>query len=168
MKRSQRLVVAALGLAAMCLAGCNATPGWVEGIVESETFHIQDTHPAYRVHRDSGEFNLAISEEDGEELRVVTLKVDDIGALPLEVPIAVGERDSGAPWMTVSYGDLVVIDRGDGVRILSSENPRFAEIEDGTITFTSTDPDHIVGYFHLDLAGDDYLDGSFETVAAAE
>jgi len=158
----------ALALAAMCLTGCNLSPGWAEGVLDTETFHIQDTNPAYRVDRDSGEFHLAISEEDGVVLRVVTIRVPDLRALPLEVPVAVGPRDSGAPELTVSYGDLVVTDRGDGVRILSSENPRFGQIVDGNVTFTSTDLDEVTGYFHLDLVNDEYLDGSFATLPAKQ
>ena len=68
--------------------------------------------------------------------------------------------EEGPARVTVSQGELVVIERSDGARIISSENNTFYEVKTGALTIY--DRDEVVnGEFSLELADGGHLEGSF-------
>jgi hypothetical protein len=103
--------------------------------------------------------HIVLNEEDGELLRVVTLEVSELDTLPLGKKVAFGD-DEGAPKVSVSQGDLVVIERSDGARIVSSENNTFYDVTSGTLTVYDRD-ELVNGEFTLEFADGGHLEGSF-------
>lgn len=153
---ASRITQLATVISIAVLTGCSA-PAMVEGVVASQDYVIQDNNPSLRVA--AGQMHIVLNEEDGDQLRVVTLEVSDIDALPLGEQVAFGNDDS-APQATVSQGDLQVIERSDGARIVSSENNTFYDVTAGTLTIYDRD-ELINGEFTLELTDGGHLEGSF-------
>jgi hypothetical protein len=151
-----RIAPVATLLALAVMTGCSA-PAFVQGVVASEDYVIQDNNPSMRVA--AGEMHVVLNEEDGDQLRVLTLEVSDLDAYPLGEEVAFGS-DENAPAVTVSQGDLQVIERADGARIVSSENNVFHEVVSGTLTIHDRD-ELVNGEFTLELADGGHLEGSF-------
>ena len=153
---ASRIAQLAMVLGMALATGCSA-PAIVQGIVASQDYVIQDNNPSLRLV--GGQMHVVLNEEDGDLLRVVTLEVSNLDTLPLGEEVAFGD-DEDAPSVSVSQGDLVVIERADGARIVSSENNTFYDVTSGTLTVHDRD-ELVNGEFTLELADGGHLEGSF-------
>ena len=147
-------------------AACGA-PGSVEGVVRSEAFSILDQEPAFRADGDDGRLVLTIKEETADRLSVVTLIVPEMAGVQVGDELEVAIRGQGDGYLTVSDGDLVVTERGDGARILSTENTEHADAVSGTLVFSSIG-DPFAGDFEVDLNDGGNLRGTFMAEAEHE
>jgi hypothetical protein len=152
-------------VAVMCLTAC-AVPAEVEGIVSGEEFLVRDPRPASKATAEGRDAYLVLSENDGATMRVVTVRMPDVAAMPLHEDVAVGARDdgSGLSHVEVAHGALLVETRSDGAQILSQKDPQFAMSTAGTIRLDERGED-LSGAFHVDLDDGGYLDGVFVVAA---
>ena len=149
-----------LALVALAIGGVACGPATVvDGVVEDTDFAIMDDRPAYHYDTSDDWVLLSMAEEDGETLRVVSLVVPDAKAIVLDEPMPIGTEESGLASVDVSIGDLLVRERSDGARILSTTDNRRTESVSGTVTFTSVDP--YVGTFEAELEDGGHVGGSF-------
>ena len=156
--------VAALAVVATLAVGC-AVPAEVEGIVRGEAFQVRDPRPASKATAAGRDAYLVLSENDGETLRTVTVRLPEIAAMPVGEDVDVGARENqdGLPHVEVAEGALVTEQRADGAEILSAADPRFATSVGGTIRLDEKGRD-LVGSFHVLLDDGDvggYVDGVF-------
>lgn len=135
-----------------------SSPGFVEGVVEHEGFFVRDPGPVSRWASDR--LVVVLSEQDGGTLRVVSLFLLDAAKLPEGEPIELGAKDSGLPYLDVSWGALDVTERSDGVRVLSTTDTEYAHAESGTIELAWLDGE-LQGTFHVALSDGGHLDGTF-------
>jgi len=116
-------------------------------------FTVSDAAPSARAVGD-GLFVL-VAEEQDDELALVTIQFADLSLL--SVGETVNILDVGVA-IEASRGDLEVIERSDGARIVNSQNTRYFPATQGTITLESLSP--LAGTFDVDLASG-ALSGSF-------
>jgi hypothetical protein len=164
-----KLIHLAAVAAAMCLTQACAVPAEVEGIVRGEEFVVRDPRPAAKATAAGRDAYLVLSQNDGETLRTVTVRLPNIASLPLEQDIAVGtgvDDDADAPFVQVAEGELEVTTRADGAEILSATDPTFAQSVTGTLRLTSKDGE-IAGTFAIDLDDGGWLDATFVVDAPA-
>lgn len=152
-----------LAIAGLILASACGAPGMVEGVVWEKGFFVRDMQPAARFAKE--QLLVVVSEEDGTELRVVSLYVPEELLAQRGEPLSLGPRGSGLPALKVAWGDLVTMDRSDGVRVLSTSDTRYAEATSGTVELVWEDGT-LSGTFHATLEDGGYVDGSFVTSLA--
>lgn len=145
----------------LLVTACQA-PGVVDGVAFESDYSIRDMQPAVRAIGDS--FYLVLSEKSGERMRVVTVEVPDTTIIEIDKPITLGPDGQVEPSVSVSTGDLVVLDRADGEKIYTTDNTVFTNIVSGTLTFT-TYGETIEGNFRAELTDGGFIDGQFLTDA---
>jgi hypothetical protein len=150
MKKLITILFAAL---TMLTAACGPQ-AFVEIDTRSEgTFTVADPAPAVRAMQD-GVF-VVLAEEQGDELALVTVEVADLADLVVGEPVDIA--DAGIA-IEASRGELEVIERSDGARIVNSRNPRSFPATGGVFTLDSLDP--LAGTFEVELE-DGMLTGTF-------
>ena len=146
--------IATILFAALALLTAACGPQAMVDVETSEgAFTVIDQAPSARALGD-GLFVL-LADEQGDELALVTLEFADPSLLRLGETVSI--LDAGIA-IEASRGDLEVIERGDGARILNSQNTRYFPATDGTFTVDSVSP--LAGTFNVELA-DGSLTGSF-------
>ena len=133
--------------------------GVVEGVALNEDYRVQDQAPATRVTSDE-KLIIIIAEEDGVDLRVVTVTLPEFAAFPLGQEVVIGAKGSGAPYLKASVGELDDFTRNDGVHVLNSKNTRFSEALQGTL-FLDEENGELIGSFSADMEDGGHLEGSF-------
>ena len=117
------------------------------------TFTVSDAAPSARAVGD-GLFVL-VAEEQGDELALVTIQFADLSLLTVGEPVDILEVGVA---IEASRGDLEVIERNDGARIVNSQNTHYYPATAGTFTLDSLNP--LAGSFAVDLESG-ALSGSF-------
>ena len=153
MKPLQNLAIAAL----MMLASACGPQTFVEINTASEgSFTVADPAPTVRPYQDG--VMVVLTEEQEEQLAVVTIELPDVDSL--EQGEVVNIDDTGIT-ITASRGDLEVINRADGSRVVNSRDARSFTATAGTFTLDSREP--LAGTFEVELEDGGMLVGAFVT-----
>ena len=151
MKKLISITFAAL---TMLTAACGPQ-AYVEVDTAAEgSFTVADPAPAVRAFQD-GVF-VVLAEEQGEELALVTVELAELSNLEVGETVDIAEAGIG---IEASRGDLEVIERSDGARIVNSQNTRSFPAVGGTFTLDSLDP--LAGTFDVELEDGGMLSGTF-------
>lgn len=134
---------------------CGA-PSTVEGVVSGGEFRIRDERPELNPGHER--VTVVLAEEAGDALRVVTLSLPHVEALPLEVPLAVGGPEGVG--VRAAYGELVEMVRSDGVRVLNTLSPVIVEAVEGEVVIETIEP-LLAGSFEVVLEDGGRLVGDF-------
>jgi hypothetical protein len=133
--------------------------GVVEGVALNEDYRVRDQAPATRVTSDE-KLIIIIAEEDGVDLRVVTVTLPDYeGCIGEEMQL--GVKGSGAPYLKASVGELDDFTRSDGVHVLNSKNTRFSAALGGSLFLDQDESGQLIGSFIADMEDGGHLEGSF-------
>ena len=161
----QRSLLSAASLLVLLLSvGCSA-PAWVQGVVNDSDFAVTDAAPVSRVDTRNDEINVVISEEDADQLRLVTFTLCDASQLVVGKTYPIGTEEDGRTFLRVSQGDLDISYRSDGARIVSSVNNVFTGSVSGSVTIDSLDG-VIAGTFSAELSDGGHVEGQFATSQA--
>lgn len=149
------LALARCVFAVFCVS-CSAA-GSVDGVVEQGEFTIRDPAPGSRwVHED---LVVMMSEDDGTLLRVASLRIPNLrDASEDELILHFGE--AGEAELEVAYGPLVVQERSDGARILSTSHTEFRRAISG-LAALEWQGGRLLGEFRAELESEGYAEGSF-------
>jgi hypothetical protein len=142
------------------LASACGVPGLVEGIVEQQGFTIRDEQPQLRPQGGDAVI-LVLSQEVRDMLRVVSLHLPELAALPAGESAPIEGRDLGRVWLQVAQGTLQSEIRSDGVRVVSTHNARFVLATGGDVSLARVDG-LLLGSFRAELEDGGWLEGSFE------
>jgi hypothetical protein len=118
------------------------------------SFTVADPAPAVRALQ-AGVF-VVLAEEQGDELALVTVEVTDLAALEVGQTVQIAEAGIA---IEASRGDLEVIERSDGARIVNSQNTRSFPATGGVFTLDSVEP--LAGTFAVELKDGGMLSGTF-------
>ena len=120
------------------------------------SFTVADPAPTVRPYLDGA--IVVLSEEQGEQLALVTIELPEINTL--QEGEAVDIEDAGIA-MVASRGDLEVIEREDGTRVINSQDARRFSATSGTFTLDQRAP--LAGSFVVELEDGGLLSGTFVT-----
>lgn len=149
----------AVAVVALFSSACSV-PGIVDGIVEEQGFVIRDDSPQLRPQEEDSVI-LVLSQESGDTLRVVSLHLPELAALPAGESAPIEARDSDRVWLQVAQGDVQSEVRSDGVRVVSALQPRFVHATGGDVSLSRVDG-LLLGSFRAELEDGGWLEGSFE------
>lgn len=159
-KSLSRLARVALLGAALLASACGGVPGFVEGEVQGAVFSIADTAPVARRAARTGGLHVLLGQEDGDTLRTANLILPARDALVVGKPIAI--EASGDTTLELVEGQLVVMTRSDGARVLSSDNNRFHQATTGEVTIEALDELTLSGTFRAELESGGWAEGRFD------
>ena len=138
-------------------SGCGFN-AMIAGIVNDDDFSVRDQNPTAKTQRAENTL-VVISEESDTHLRLVTLTVPT-EALEFNGLVELGEEAQARPFVRVAEGEKTEMIRSDGVRVINTLTPEFAEGGEGYLD-VQRDGDEVYGTFEVDLLDGGYLDGSF-------